>query len=297
VSEIAPYDLHLHTYWSYDAHAELESHFQRAQTLGVRCLAITEHHNIDSLPDVVAMSARYPEVCAIPSAELTVTTSVGAVDLLCYGFPIESPPSLQPVLDTYHEWQREYGAATCSGMQALGHDYTDTQRIELLQSYRPQTTIDVQGLTHVSNRVQRDYFVERGFIDDIEQYFDLMRRAKKEVVFPPYPAVDAVIPAVKEIGVVVAIAHPHGYFAEGDRARMDRLREECQLDGIECAHKGVPVEFTPVYRAYCVEHGMFSTGGSDSHTETDVQSLFAAHGGEPEWIDELLDRVGERRLN
>ena len=48
----------------------------------MRCLAITEHHNVDSQPEVRAAAARYPEVRLIPSAELTVNTSFGARDLL-----------------------------------------------------------------------------------------------------------------------------------------------------------------------------------------------------------------------
>ncbi len=296
-NSLAQYDLHLHTYWSYDASAHLENHFRRAKALGVGCLAITDHHVLDSLADVVEMSARYPEVVAIPAAELTVTTSIGAVDMLCYGFPLDIPASLRQVLDAYHAWQREFGAAICKGMQALGHDYSDAHRVELLASYRPPRTLEAQGDTHVSNKVQRDYFVERGFIDSGEEYRQVLLRAREEVIFPPYPDMDFVIPAVKKLGVVVAIAHPHGYFAQGDRVRMDTLRQECMLDGIECAHKSVPADFTAIYRDYCVEHGLFSTGGSDSHSDADIEAIFARHGGSDLWLDELLQRVGDRRLN
>jgi predicted metal-dependent phosphoesterase TrpH len=292
----ASYDLHLHTSWSYDAEADLRNHFERAKTLGVGCIAITEHHVLDSIPDVIAMSSQYPEVRVIPSAELTVTTSIGAVDLLCYGFPSQTT-SLQPVLDAYHTWQQDFGAATCKGLQALGHDYTDTHRAALLDSYRPTRTIDVQGQTHVSNKIQRSYFVERGFIDHIDDYRDLLRAAGEKVPFPLYPAVDFVIPSVKELGVVVAIAHPHGYFAQANRERMDTLRAECTLDGVECAHQSVPADFTPIYRQYCVEHGLFSTGGSDSHTNEDVQTKFALHGGDNAWLGDLLGRIEDRVLN
>lgn len=293
----AQYDLHLHTYWSYDASAQLENHFRRAVALGVGCLAITDHHVLDSLADVVEMSSRYPQVVAIPAAELTVTTSIGAVDMLCYGFPVDIPTSLRQVLDAYHTWQQETGAAICKGMQALGHDYSDAHRIELLGSYRPQRTLEVQGHTHVSNSVQRSYFVERGFIDSGQDYREILLRARQQVSCPPYPDVNLVIPAVQELGVVVAIAHPHGYFAQGDRVRMDTLRQECMLDGIECAHKSVPAQFTPIYRDYCVEHGLFSTGGSDSHSDADIEAAFAGHRGADLWLDELLQRVGDRRLN
>lgn len=286
----AAYDLHLHTHWSYDASADLENHFQQAVSQGVGCIAITEHHVLDSQAEVAAMSAQYPQVRVIPAAELTVHTSIGAVDLLCYGFPGDVS-SIQPVLDAYHVWQQETGAATCAGLQALGLDYTDTHRAELLQSYRPARTIQEQGYTHVSNSVQREYFIKRGFIDDADGYRDLLTHARQQVASPNYPAVDFVIPAVKALGVVVAIAHPHGYFAQGDHQRMETLRAECHLDGVECAHQNVPVEFTPVYRAWCVEHGLFSTGGSDCHSNADIVSKFARHGGDDVWIDELLDRL------
>ena len=81
----ATYDLHLHTYWSYDAEATPVNHFKRARELGVKCITITEHHVLDSLPEVLEIAQDFPEVKMIPSAELTVTASIGAVDLLCYG--------------------------------------------------------------------------------------------------------------------------------------------------------------------------------------------------------------------
>ena len=80
------YDLHLHTYWSYDATTHPENYFKRARELGVRCLAVADHHILDSLEEVLEIAQDYPDVRTIPAAELSVTTSLGAVDLLCYGF-------------------------------------------------------------------------------------------------------------------------------------------------------------------------------------------------------------------
>ena len=284
----APYDLHLHTFWSYDASAHIENHFKRARQLGVRCLAITEHHVLDSLAYVLECAVGYPEVKTIPSAELTVTTSIGAVDLLCYGFPHTFTPELQGLLDNYHAWQRAAGAAKSKALGAIGHKFRDDDRLELLKTYRPSEVIAVQGNTHVKIQVLRDYCLDRGFIANAEQYDELMARAHKEVPFPLYPRVEDVVPIVKAVGAKVAIAHPHGYFESGDRARMDALRRECQLDGIECAHFLVPPEFTSIYREYCVEHGLFSVGGSDCHTDEDIQEYFASHGGDEEWLDEFL---------
>ena len=281
----AQYDLHLHSYWSYDATAEVEDHFKRARELGVRYIAITDHHVMDGFAQVLECATRYPEVTAILSSEITVTTSVGGIDLLCYGFPRELTPPLQELADFHHDWQRATGAAWSRGLQAIGYDFSDADRLALLKTYRPAHVIALQGNTHVKNGVLSDYCVDRGFIASSEEYYDLKVRMRKAV---PCPPVDEVLPVLKEAGIKVAIAHPHGYFNRGDRARMDALRQECQLDGIECAHRRVPPEFTQIYREYCVEHGLFSVGGSDSHTVGDIQGLFADHGGADEWLDEFL---------
>ena len=281
----AQYDLHLHSYWSYDATPEVEDHFKRARELGVRYIAITDHHVMDAFAQVLECATRYPEVTAILSSEITVTTSVGGIDLLCYGFPRELTPPLQELADFHHDWQRATGAAWSRGLQAIGYDFSDADRLALLKTYRPAHVIALQGNTHVKNGVLSDYCVDRGFIASSEEYYDLKVRMRKAV---PFPLVDEVLPVLKEAGIKVAIAHPHGYFNRGDRARMDALRQECQLDGIECAHRRVPPEFTQIYREYCVEHGLFSVGGSDSHTVGDIQGLFADHGGADEWLDEFL---------
>lgn len=292
----AAYDLHLHTAWSYDASAPVDGYFALARQLGIRCLTITDHHVLDSLAEVVAAARVHPEIAAIPSAELSVTTHIGAVDLLCYGLPLVPPPSLRQVLEEYHAWQRATGEAISRGMLALGHDFDDPQRLALLRSYRPERAIALQGNTHVKNERLRSHFVERGFIASAEEYPGLLQRLREKVDFPPYPAVDRVVVAVLDAGGVVAIAHPHGYFAQGDEARMDALRRECRFAGIECAHPTVPAEFTLRYRAYCERHGLFSTGGSDCHEPADVSAKLATHGGPEEWLEEFLARIGDRAI-
>lgn len=269
--------------------------FDQARELGVRCLAITEHHVLDSLPDVRRVAAGYPEIRVIPAAELSVDTSIGAVDLLCYGFPTKIPDGVQDVLDAYHEWQRACGSAVSAGLQAIGIDYTDAKRQALLESYRPAKAMAVQGVTHVKGGLQREYFRKKGYAADDVAFRELMARAEQAVPVPPYPAVEDVVPAIKAAGVQVAIAHPFGYFDGANRRRMDALVEECGLDGVECAHLTVPLDHTPVYRAYCEEKGLFSTAGTDCHSDDAVRNLLTRHGGEEAWLDELLERLPEER--
>lgn len=287
----ASYDLHLHTAWSYDATAPVEELFAAAAAMGVRRIAITDHHVVDGLAEARAVAAAHPEVTWVPGAELTVNASIGAVDMVCLGFTEAAIAALGPVWDAYHEWQRAYGAALTAGMRALGFDYTDAQREELLASYRPARTLAVQGATHVANKHQRAWFIERGFIASDEEYGPVLSAAAKEVPRPAYPSAEFVLPAVKAQGALVSIAHPAGYFQRDSRERMDLLRAELLLDGIECAHKGVPEELTPVYRAYCEEHGLLSTGGSDAHWAGTAAEVIGGHIGPDEWWDEIAARL------
>ncbi len=287
------YDLHLHTCWSYDALATVTELFDGAAEAGVRYIAVTDHHVIDSVPEAKSVAAGHPDVAYIPAGELTVHCSIGAVDMVCLGFTDAAIDALADVWDVYHQWQCEYGASLCAGMQAAGFDYTDAHREELLASYRTPEALSIQGMTHVANKIQRAYFIERGFIDSDAEYGQVLSAAGQEVRRPSYPSTEFVLPRVKSQGALVIIAHPTRYFLEDNRERMDLLREELLLDGVECAHSGVPEHLTPVYRAYCEEHGLVSSGGTDLHWSEDVRDKIGTHIGPDEWWTEIAARLPE----
>ena len=291
MSAAATYDLHLHTYWSHDASAHPESHFKRARQLGVQCIAITEHYSLDSLEDIRQVAGSYSEIRFIPSAELTVDTSIGEVDLLCYGFPLSPPPEMMHLLQVYADWRRDTGRALAAGLCELGCDFDEQRLMTLAKTYRPADVVDRQGLTQVGGAALRDFLMLAGHVGNDGEFGEFRARAKRIAGAPLYPAVGEVVPVVKELGAVVSIAHPPAYFNDGDRQRMDALREEIEFDAIECAHPRVPAELSFLYRDYCREHRLLSTAGSDSHTEADVESKFAKHGGPTAWMDELAERL------
>jgi predicted metal-dependent phosphoesterase TrpH len=303
IDSIAQYDLHMHTYWSYDATAEIRPYFERARALGLRCIAITEHHNIDSFGEIAKVAADFPDIRWIPSAELTVTTSFDSVDLLCYGLPLNPTGELAAVLEEYNTWQQAAGDRISKGMMAIGQPFDRNELLSLLHTFRPERVIARQGATHLPMNRLREYFIQRGYVRTPEEFIELNRR-RAEVSAPnPYPAVERVVSAVKAAGGLVVIAHPQPYFQGANLKRMDRLREECALDGIECAHKSVSREMTDFYRQYCIQHGLLSTGGSDSHhsqhlapddSKPPQDRYFAHHIGKPEWLDEFLERLDSR---
>jgi hypothetical protein len=113
----AAYDLHLHTGWSYDATATAADLLAAAAAAGVRRVAITDHHVVDGLAEAIEAAAGYPDVTLVCGAEITVTASIGSVDMLCLGFTPAAIEALWPIRDAYHQWQRECGAALCAGIR------------------------------------------------------------------------------------------------------------------------------------------------------------------------------------
>ncbi|HRU06381.1 MAG TPA: PHP domain-containing protein [Candidatus Brocadiia bacterium] len=288
------YDLHLHTCWSYDALASVDTCFAQARRRGLRLISITDHHVFDNLGEVLAAADRYPDVGFILGAELTVHTSIGAVDLVCHGFAPESAETLKDVWDAYHEWQRRRGATFAEGMRRLGYDYSDADWKALLESYRPAKTLAAQGMTHVKNCVQAAYFAQRGFIPSRDAVSDLYQRLSQVVDLPHYPAVEFVRPRLRQEGVMVSIAHPAGYFQGADRRRMEALFEEIGFDGVECSHPSVRLDLTQGYRAFCEARGLYSSGGTDCHEDAELVDWLGRHHGRDEWLDEFLERAGER---
>lgn len=293
-TDYAEYDLHLHSHWSYDACAPVEYYFQLASQFQPRAIAITEHFTMDSLPDVVAASKKYPDVRFIAGAEMTVLTSAGSIDMVCLGLPLDTPPELEALFDRYRQWQHKIGKAISEAWKKLGIDYTEEERLFLLRQYRAEKNIAKQGVTHVNNTVQTAYWKKRGMIAEGEDLYEKLKMSE----FPKYPAASEVLPVIRKHGGVIFIAHPLYYFKRDDVKTMDALREELGFDGIECAHTMIPPELTSVYRKYCLEHKLLSSGGSDCHSDPphyhfniSTECEFRRHCGESAWLDEILERV------
>ena len=278
-------DLHVHTTASDGTCAPGEA-VRRAAALGLRALAITDHHLMDGYGDVLEAAAEFPEVGYLSGGELTVHCDAGTYDLVCLNLPRRSPPELDALWSLYHEWQRAFGHAFSENLCARGFAFDDEARLALLKSYRPDKAIRAQGNSHVRHGTMLRYCIDHGFCKDAEGYAKL-RSAFTDM--PLYPEFDQVVPVVKRAGGVVILAHPNEYRLESDTRRLDHLRELFGLDGIEAAHGSIPPEMMRHFRTYCETYNLLSSGGSDLHNPRPEE--FAGHFGPDFWLDELLERV------
>jgi hypothetical protein len=255
---------------------------------------------MDSLPEILALAEAYPDVPFIPGVEMTVKTPMGySLDMLCLGVSVPVPAVVEDVFERYRAWQRARGRALGNGLAALGFEFGDDVRLALLRRYRPERAIAVQGITHVQgSAVQKQYFLEHGFADDSAGYAALLRQAAAEFPVPPYPDADEVLPVMRSAGALVVVAHPSLVFRADPLRQLDELREAVGFDGVECAHDSISPDETVLYRRYCREHGLVSTGGSDSHADPGNNPFgigahhdVARHCGEDVWLDELEERL------
>lgn len=289
----ADFDLHIHTQWSYDAVTTLDEVFSLGRDRRTKALAVTDHHLMDAYSEIDDVAERFADVGYIAGAEMTVHSPLGTFDMVCLGMPTAPDAGLKKVLDMYRKWQQDFGAGESANLCRLGYPFDDSERLKLLQSFRPQKIIDKQGNTHVKYEILFEKVFSMGAEDDgsgipkVFQYFKDM---------PDYPEYDQVIPAVKAAGGLVFIAHPYNYFNKLDRKRMDEMREMLNFDGIECAHPSIPAEASDILRDYCLEHKLLSSAGADIHQATPVHNgsctlEFTGHCGKTLWLDEILERV------
>jgi 3',5'-nucleoside bisphosphate phosphatase len=284
-------DLHLHSHWSFDGEQSVEEVFAYAKERQLKAIALTEHHTLDSAAEASQVALRYLGIRYVRSAEITVTCSIGKVDLLCYGFPNVLPASLKSILEEYRCWQREYATGIVRGVQALGLQYTSDDHVRLVSSFRYAPAVNVQGMTHVCNERWKNHFLQRGFIRSEEEYAPFMEQVRMKGKPPHIPCVDRVLPAIKQAGVLIFIAHPVRYFKICNQSRMDQLREELSLDGVECIHPAVTPELSRSYRAYCIRHKLLSSGGSDCHNASQRGRYLGRFGTPEEWWREIAGRL------
>jgi len=305
----AEYDLHLHSYWSHDSTIAPEAYFRWADRLGLKCIAITDHDVFDAGPELEALTAKYPHIRSPRSVEMLVRTSVGMVDLLCYGLPDPIPADLAPVLKEQHERLAAKSSRLAAGLTAMG--YAPAEFV-----VKPDNVVAVQGQSLRNATKFGAALVAKGLFATVEEYTAVMDEAAqrgKELMGKmsfPRPTAESFIPVIKATGALLVLAHPHGslvrdaerrpeHLRGNEVAMLDILREELQLDGLECCNgPGLPQECVDRHRAYCVKHGLVSTAGRDCHggkpdmsNEQVIEKNLGWHLGANEWLDEFVARL------
>lgn len=101
-------------------------------------------------------------------------------------------------------------------------------------------------------------FVRRGLMNPNSEYYT----GSDEI---PEPQYKDVIDVIHEAGGLAFLAHPFEYRLDDTIDFIDKLRQEKELDGIECFHPSADKDKMIMLVEYARKNNLYISGGSDYH--------------------------------
>jgi hypothetical protein len=282
-------DLHIHTSTGSDGAFTQAQVFAEAARRGIGLLSITDHDNIDSQAEAIALAGG-KGINYITGVELNVTLAYAgksaSLDFLGYGYD-QQDAALQEKLRLVREHR-----------VVRARQIMDNLNAEFRREGRPPFTDEdlaamQAGVDGILSRPHiADYLIGKGVVVGRQEAFD---RYLVRCDVPKYPlSLEEASRLVRRAGGRLVLAHPndpHGTSLAGltaDLAGQALVIEREMLDlidGIECWHSRADAATTTHYTDFCRRHGLLMTGGSDCHQKPVIMGTVAV----PEKVSETLN--------
>jgi predicted metal-dependent phosphoesterase TrpH len=286
------FDLHVHSWYSYDAHLSPEELFAAAEGAGIEALAIADHHNMDGFAAFAEAAAAHPAVRWIPAMEVSVATEDAGFDIVALNVPLDAPQRLAEVVDRYRRWMRDFNRCVLAGFAEMGIPFGRGEADRMLDEWRPGPARATQGEVRLPNRGLRPWLVEHGALASGGEYSALLERALEiGGGRPPLPRAEDVMPRFKALGAALMLAHPGRALEARGEAGMDEIVAATQVDGIEVGHTSHTGEQVGRYVRYAGARGLLMSGGTDVHFHADLPEI-GRHHCRDEWAAALMRRLG-----
>ncbi len=275
-------DLHTHSSAS-DGSDPPATVVRRAADAGLSALALTDHDNLDGIPEARA-AADELGLTLIAGTELSVEWSTGPMHLLVYFLE----PGPGPLQDAMVEIRR-------------GRDDRNHRLAERLRTLGLDITYEEVAAEAGGSGVGRPHFaavmVSKGYVPDISAAFDRYLAAGRPG-YEPRMRLDAesAIRLARESAAIPVIAHPHTLgVGVDDYNTAFRSLTDVGLGGIECYYGEYSPELREHLAGVAQSLGIIATGGSDYHgtykqdldigtgrgdlvvPDSAAEALFAAH--------------------
>ena len=251
---MAAADLHIHSWYS-DGELSPEAIVERAKSLGLRCISITDH---DSVEGVSAALRRGAELGleVIPGVELSTIFHGRDVHILGYFVDIHDRVLLD-YLQLFRDKRHGRAERMVRKLNALGVPI----KIEMVLE---KSRFGCIGRPHVAT-----VMVDQGFVSSVDEAFARYigyDRPAYEDKYQISPA-DA-IQIIDLAGGISVLAHPGTYF----RYQIIADLAKWGLSGIEVVHPKHAPELVLHYERIAEEYGLLKTGGSDCHRDMEPES-------------------------
>ena len=243
-------DLHIHSALS-DGTDSPKSIVDKAKSLGIECISITDHDCIGAIADAkdyaIKKGIRY-----INGVELS-TFSVSEIHILGYGFD-ENNSQLLEKLDYFENKRKERAKIILDRLYDMG--------IKLNRDALPKDSASV-GRLHIAKLM-----VEQNYVATIPEAFDKYLGANGKAYCPskritPFQGVQL----IKQAKGYPVIAHPLRFLQQNTlRPLIDGLMQ-FGLEGIEAYYPTHDKQVSNELKSLAKRYGLIATGGTDYHGE------------------------------
>lgn len=244
-------------------------------------VAITDHDRADTggVLQQLAVSKGMPVLVAV---EMSSMWRGDLLDLLCFGFDPDNNQPLQALADDVLRRQQENTRKVYAYLLENGFtfpspdsDHPDAPLIEILDKpcvKQPHALVDLMK--------QHGYGTPERSAGRILMDGGLSFETND-------PA--AIVHAAHQSGGICVIAHPgrDDGFVTFDEQKLDELREQAPVDGIEVYYPLHTPEQVALFQSYAQKHNLLISAGSDSHKPEKPPIKYRA-----ELTRDLLERVG-----
>ena len=250
-------DLHMHSYWSFDGFSSPDSLVQRAQSLGLRLISVTEHDNTDSWGGLLKIWG-VSNLCIVPGIEITAQWQDITLGILGIGFD-PHVACLKKFLSSISEedlafQQRWLSAAKKKGLRMMS---------SALSNWFDEIFPDFPERRHryVPEWVLVRLLQQSGLASSLGEAESINTQLVIDACHPELPGVREVLQLVKTAGGLAICEHPPANLAAHDILEL----MSTGFDGIELFHGGLELPFRHELMRIAELEDWLVTAGSDHH--------------------------------
>jgi len=240
-------NLHLHTSAS-DGLYDYKSVIMSAINSGLKIISITDHDNVETLPDVINF-VNDKNITLISGVELTANYDIGTCHILGYNFDISSIHNFNQYIK---ESRINKAKKIINVISSLGYEICYDDVLHCCSN-------GVIGKHDIAM-----FLVSKGYFDCEQEAINKIFNNELVSGFKTASrTIDEVVDAIKESGGIAVLAHPWTL-----NLNLEQLREFVILhkfDGIEVYNHNIKYEFFLELDKLADDLELFKTCGTDYH--------------------------------
>ena len=247
-------DLHSHTYYS-DGHLSPKELIDRAHTMQVDVLAITDHDTVQGIDEALTYQKQLKRpLHIVPGVE--ISTSWHNFDIHVLGLNVDHQ-------DTDFLQQLE--------LQSLERDRRAQQMSDKLEKAGVANVLeDAKALAGVGQLTRAHFarvLVNRQVVKDFDSVFKkYLGKGKRAHVKPKWISIQQAVSWIHQAGGKAVLAHP-GHYDMTTKWLKRLVAEFAEVggDGMEVIHSHLSPERKKLLAELAAAHGLNSSSGSDFH--------------------------------